>query len=424
MSFRNQRPDTKTIESFDIQDININSSSAGQLYHHHFTPEIGVAKISFWFPCGTIDQERSFISSAAFDLLLAGSSTLSEKEIIERIDYWGASVSCESGTIGSSVTLRCKKEVALDLIQWVINHASSAVYPEDQIENYKFIKSGGLERRMQTPGYWSERIAKEKYYQGSKLGVFGDLSDIEVLTRSEITTFHMKHIHFGNAMIFITGDIDDQKCQEILSYTDSVFQKTFKLNIPASGTFVASGETSRHSMKNSSQVSMFMMKHIGVIDEPTQHRLTLLNLMLGGYFGSRLMQELRENQGLTYGIGSSFRPAYNERGWTVSGEMNSTNAEKALEETLKIMHEFSRTKVTTDELEKAKRYYSGSFRSGFDGPFSSLIKCQNLIIRNLDTDHYRRTLKNIWETDPNQILETANQYLNAKEFEISLAGDI
>jgi predicted Zn-dependent peptidase len=177
-------------------------------------------------------------------------------------------------------------------------------------------------------------------------------------------------------------------------------------------------------MKNSSQVSMFMMKHIGVIDEPTQHRLTLLNLMLGGYFGSRLMQELRENQGLTYGIGSSFRPTYNERAWTVSGEMNSTNAEKALEETLKIMHEFSRTKVTTDELEKAKRYYSGSFRSGFDGPFSSLIKCQNLIIRNLNTDHYRKTLKNIWETDPNQILETANQYLNPKEFQLSLAGDI
>ena len=166
------------------------------------------------------------------------------------------------------------------------------------------------------------------------------------------------------------------------------------------------------------------MKHIGVIDEQTQHKLTLLNLMLGGYFGSRLMQELRENQGLTYGIGSSFRPAFDGRTWSISGEMNSANAEKALDETVKIMEEFNRTTVTEEELIKAQSYYSGSFRSGFDGPFSSMLKCQHLVLRNLDTDHYRKTLNYIWKTDTHQILDTAKEFLNPKEFQISLAGDI
>ena len=84
MNFRNHRPSTQRIESFDIQDINIDSTLAGQLYHHSYTPDIGVVKLSFWFPCGTNDQGRPFIASAAFDLLLAGSTSLSEKEIIER----------------------------------------------------------------------------------------------------------------------------------------------------------------------------------------------------------------------------------------------------------------------------------------------------------------------------------------------------
>lgn len=424
MNFRNHRPSTQRIESFDIQDININSTVAGQLYHHHFTPEIGVAKISFWFPCGTNDQERPFIASAVFDLLLAGSSSLSEKEIIERIDYWGASVSCEAGTLGSTVTLRCKKEIVLELIQWVVEHASNAVYPEDQIENYQFIKAGGLERRMQTPGYWSERQAKESYYKGSKLGVFGGLSDIESLNRDEIIAFHMKHIHFGNAMIFLSGDINEKTCREILSFTDTLFVKPFEITAPRCESFSSTGETLKHSIKNSSQVSMYLMKHIGVIDEQTQHKLTLLNLMLGGYFGSRLMQELRENQGLTYGIGSSFRPAFDGRTWSISGEMNSANAEKALDETVKIMEEFSRTTVTEEELIKAQSYYSGSFRGGFDGPFSSMLKCQHLVLRNLDTEHYRKTLNYIWKTDTHQILDTAKAFLNPKEFQISLAGDI
>ena len=424
MNFRNHRPSTQRIESFDIQDINIDSTLAGQLYHHSYTPEIGVAKISFWFPCGTNDQVRPFIASAAFDLLLAGSTSLSEKEIIERIDYWGASVSCEAGTLGSTVTLRCKKEIVLELIQWVVEHATNAVYPEEQIENYQFVKTGGLERRMQTPGYWSERQAKETYYKGSKLGVFGDLSDIESLNRDEIIAFHMKHIHFGNAMIFLSGDLNQKMRDDILAFTDSIFVNPFKIIVPISGSFQSTGETLKHSIKNSSQVSMYLMKHIGIIDEQTQHKLTLLNLMVGGYFGSRLMQELRENQGLTYGIGSSFRPAFDGRTWSISGEMNSANAEKALEETIKIMEEFSRTKVSEEELIKAQSYYSGSFRSGFDGPFSSMLKCQHLMLRNLDTEHYRRTLNYIWKTDVQQIFDTANEFLNPKEFQISLAGDI
>ena len=424
MSFRQNKPSTKIIESFDIQEIRIDSTSKGQLYHHHNTPEIGVAKISFWFPCGTHNQDQPFIASAAFDLLLAGSSSMSEKEIIEKIDYWGASVSCEAGSLGSTVTLRCKKDIVIELIQWVVTHASSASYPEDQIDNYRFIKSGGLERRMQTPGYWSERVAKEKYYKGSKLGVFGDLSDIETLNRDQIVAFHMKHVHFGKAMIFLSGDIDNKSKDNILALTDSLYTKTFQLDIPSVGSFTPSGSVSKYNIKNSSQVSMYIMKHIGAIDESTQHKLTLLNLVLGGYFGSRLMQELRENQGLTYGIGSSFRPAYGERTWSISGEMNSTNAERALEETQKIMRALSDTAVSNEELEKAKRYYSGSFRSGFDGPFSSMNKCQYLVMRQLSTQHYRETLNHIWTTQPKDILETAREFLNVKDFEISLAGDI
>ena len=424
MSFRNKRPQTKTIESFDIQDIKIEKSSAGQLYHHQFTPEIGVVKISFWFPCGTNEQDRPFIASAAFDLLLAGSINYTEKQIVEQIDYWGASVSCEAGVLGSTVTLRCKKEVALDLIQWVVKNTSEAIYPDEQIENYKFVKSGGLERRMQTPGYWSERNAKEKYYKGSKLGVFGDLDDIESLKKEEIVAFHMKHIDYGKAMIFISGDVNSEQCDHILRYTDTLFKSVFHISVPKGENFQSTGIVSKHPIKNSSQVSMYLMKHIGEINETTQHKLTLLNLILGGYFGSRLMQELRENQGLTYGIGSTFRPAFDGRTWSISGEMNSANAEKALDETISIMKHLSTHMVNELELEKAKRYYSGSFRAGFDGPFSSALKCQQLVLRNLNTDYFRNTLPSIWKTTTADILEVAKEYLITQDFEVSLAGAV
>ena len=134
-----------------------------------------------------------------------------------------------------------------------------------------------------------------------------------------------------------------------------------------------------HPIENTTQTSLQMVSHIEPKDQKERNSLTLLNLVLGGYFGSRLMQILREEKGLTYGIGSYFRPAFQNYTWTISGELNSNHIEESIQCIEEIFTTLKKSAISPIELYKIKQYYAGQFRSGFDGPFALSSKIQNLL---------------------------------------------
>ena len=104
--------------------------------------------------------------------------------------------------------------------------------------------------------------------------------------------------------------------------------------------------------------------------------------------------------------------------------MNSENAQLALDCVLEIMNQLRSQPVESEELEKAKRYYSGQFRSGFDGPFSAASKIQQKIMRNNSDTFYETTLEHIWNITPEQILEVAQNYLDPNTFIKAMAGKV
>jgi predicted Zn-dependent peptidase len=147
-------------------------------------------------------------------------------------------------------------------------------------------------------------------------------------------------------------------------------------------------------------------------------------MVLGGYFGSRLMQEIREKQGLTYGISSYFSPLWKGRTWNISGEMNSDNTDKAINAMGGIIEELQSHHIPIEELERAKRYYAGMFRSGFDGPFAQATKALQMLVRNYSESYYADTLEHIWDIDSAALLKLAQNELNTNSFVRVVAGDV
>jgi predicted Zn-dependent peptidase len=380
-----------------------------------------------WFPHGKSTQKSSFIADAAYSLLLSGGNGKSEKEIIDYLDHLGASINIDCEIFGATATIRCAKECALSVLEWIVNHMIHAEYPDREFENYKLIKKASVERKMQTPQYWAGRLASENYY-GSEhlLGKHGNLEEIESLKKSDILAYHSQFIHPGNSMLLVAGDCNSTLEKNLKTLHDSYFQSKFQINIDSEDINTNRSFTDNiyYDLPNSSQISLQLIKHVRYMHESELHKFTLLNMILGGYFGSRLMQEIREEKGLTYGIGSYFRPAMQGRTWIISGEMNSTNAQLALDCTLEIMEKLRTELVSEEELEKAKRYYSGQFRSGFDGPFSIAAKVQQKILRNYSDVFFADTLEHIWNITPEQIQTIAQNYLDPKSFIKVMAGKI
>ena len=426
-TFRKIAPETRVIKSFPVPQITESHLVNGQRHYISHTDSLGVVKMMLWFPNGISVQKSSFIATAAYELLMSGGDGKTEKEIIGYLDHLGATVQFDCELYGATATIRCSKERASEVLKWVTNHIIKCAYPQRDFENYLLIKRASMERKMQTPQYWSAKLASENYYgKEHLLGKHGRLEDIDSLKREDVVEYHMEHIHPGKSMLLVAGDCDEKLGAELLSIHNEYFKENFdfkigEANLKGMNEFT---EIIKHSLRNSTQVSLQLLKHIGYLEETDLHKFTLLNMVLGGYFGSRLMQEIREEKGLTYGIGSYFRTAMDGRSWVISGEMNSENADLALECVIEIMHNLRIEKIDNEELERAKRYYSGQFRSGFDGPFSSAAKIQQKIMRQYSDNFYENTLKEIWNVSPEEILEVAQNYLDPNTFIKVMAGKV
>jgi predicted Zn-dependent peptidase len=169
---------------------------------------------------------------------------------------------------------------------------------------------------------------------------------------------------------------------------------------------------------------MYLMKKIPDIGETEFHHFGLLNMILGGFFGSRLMQQIREEKGLTYGIGSYIMQTPEGNAWCISGDMNSNNAELALDETLNILKSLIDRPPKDQELERAKRYYTGQLRSGFDGAFAMAEKLKALESRGYSLNHFDKAMDCIWNCTTEDLCLLADNYLRPETFKSVLAGDI
>jgi predicted Zn-dependent peptidase len=150
--------------------------------------------------------------------------------------------------------------------------------------------------------------------------------------------------------------------------------------------------------------------------------MTVVNMLLGGYFGSRLMKNIREEKGLTYGIYSSIEPLFYGSAFSISVELNNELIGVGVEEIFKELEKLRSTLVSENELEVVRNYYLGSFLRGFDGVFSLASYCKTLIDYNLDYTYYYDYLNVINNITPERIMDLSKKYLNPTDMSVVIAG--
>lgn len=423
MTFRNTAPETQVITQLDFAHVNPVYTPGGNPVYHSPQRDFGVLRLDLYWPAGTAVQGAPFIARSANTLRLNGTANLTAEQVQEGFEYLGASVGTDTGLMSSSLSLKVRKEAFPDALKWLMKVLDEASFPESEISNYKQVESAGLLRRMQTPRYWSNRRCMEALYgENSADAAFADPGDIQALTQSELAGWASNYLDTSSALLFLSGDAGLAE----VDYINQVFNKPFHSASKTTGvvnTTMAPIQHIRHRVEHSNQVSMYWARHTADFSMKELQTASLLNMFLGGFFGSRLMQELREEKGLTYGIGSMILPATRGNTWMISGEMNSANADEAMEATRKIMKGLIDHPPAGDELEKAKRYYAGQLRSGFDGPFSLPRKIQFLLERGYDYSYYDTALTNLWAITTDELGNMADNLLKPESFTIALAGE-
>ncbi|MBA2761691.1 MAG: insulinase family protein, partial [Segetibacter sp.] len=142
----------------------------------------------------------------------------------------------------------------------------------------------------------------------------------------------------------------------------------------------------------------------------------VLNSLLGGFFGSRLMSNIREEKGYTYGIHSYLQNHIQQSAWVISTEAGRDVCEATISEVYKEMELLRNEPADEEELLLVKNFMMGSILGDLDGPFHIINRWKNIVLNGLDESFFYKQIDTIKNVSAEELQQIANKYLYPQNF--------
>ena len=149
---------------------------------------------------------------------------------------------------------------------------------------------------------------------------------------------------------------------------------------------------------------------------PDFSKVQVLNNLFGGFFGSRLMSNIREDKGYTYGIHSFLQNHIHDTAWLISTEAGRDVAEATITEIYKEMALLREEIIEAEELDLVRNYMIGSLLGDLDGPFQIIARWKNYILNNLEASYFYNSLETVRTVTAEELQELAKKYLQPEDF--------
>jgi predicted Zn-dependent peptidase len=384
-------------------------------------PNLKLVRLDVRLLAGSCFQQKPSIAAATLKQITEGTSLLSAENIAEQLDYNGAYFEVLADRDFSVFTLYFPKSAASEILPIIRQLFDDAVFPQEKLAIYKNNSKKNLAISLEKTAYLSHRhfianLFGEKHPYGASL----NLADIDAIAREDIMEFYQTHFHAGNMRVFAAGNLDDS-FQKLLDDTlGQLHGKTSNTSV-----FIPpQPQTARLAVEreNALQSSICIGKKLFNRKHENWEEMMVLNTVLGAYFGSRLMTNIREDKGLAYGIHSRMTSFLQDGMFLISADVNKNQARHAADEIYKELLRLTQEEITQKELSLVKNYLYGSFLRDFDGIFSQIER----IVISDDfhfEDTYWETCLNVFKSvNASTLLNLANTYLQPDSMAEVLVG--
>ncbi|ALJ01372.1 hypothetical protein DC20_10470 [Rufibacter tibetensis] len=382
-----------------------------------------VVRVEFVFKAGKWYQPKAGVASLTAKMLKEGTRYHNAKEIADAVDFYGASLDVAHGYDRSTVTLYCLAKFLPSLLPLAFEIIQQPSFPEEEFSLLKQRVIQTLAVDKQKNSYLAtEAYTSALYGQDHPYASYISEEDIIATEIKDLKDFHHQSYIFHDAEIFITGDINESQIEVISKavkdHTPSaIVQPQISTLAPKTGLL-------KSSTANDMQASLRIGKPILKSSHPEYPALYLLNHVLGGYFGSRLMKNIREDKGYTYGIYSSI--SHKEHGslFSIGTDIKGDKINETLEEVSKELTTLKEEPVSAEELATTKKHLAGKFLSDHATLFDKMDKYKSNVIMGLDKDFYTQLLVKIQSLSEIDLLEVANKYFNEDSLLKVVAGGV
>lgn len=383
----------------------------------------GVAKVDFIFPAGSVQAAKSLVASTTNTILAEGTKSMTSSEVSEKLDYYGAYLWQYTNYHYSVFTFFCLSRYLPELLPLVEEIIKDPVFPQEELDIYLNRRRQEFLVDLQKVKILSARkFNKTMFGEGHPYSNMLEMHSFENITRNDVVDFHRRTYSPTNAHIIAAGlpgndfaDLIDRHFGQNWESMPTIDDQ-LEVNHKPGKAFVL--EQHDWAIQSSVRIGrpLFNRNH------PDYIPLSILNTVLGGYFGSRLMTNIREEKGLTYGIGSSIVPMKYSGYWMISTEVKAENRELAVQEIFNELDKLRNEPIGDDELDLVKNYLMGEMIRTFDGPLATSDQFRGQLVAGLGMNYFNRYAEIINSITSDQLHQLAQTYLKREDFITVVAG--
>jgi predicted Zn-dependent peptidase len=370
-----------------------------------------VLKLELLFDGGKIRETKRAVAKSTAALIGESTRTKSNAQISEFLDYHAATLQTRSGVDVSRITLYCLTARLPQLLPVIADIALYPAFAEEELEDFKKQAIHRLRIELSRNESIADRILTEKLFsKDHPYGYNTTEEDIRMLNREDLISHHRNHYHLPSCRVFLSGSFTEKTVDSILSEigsikTDAAHTRDIRLGgVQEVGSFNFNGP-------QKFQAALRIGSRLFGREHPDFMGLFVLNALLGGYFSSRLMTNIREEKGLTYNIFSSVDSFVYDGCFYIGTELDESNVGITIKEIYQEFKKLREEQVSVNELRMLKNYLLGNLMTQLDGPFNPSEIIKTLILESGDTLYFSKLVQTIKNITPEKIQELACKYL-------------
>ena len=402
----------KPYEKFTLDNgVEVYSINAG---------EEEVIQLEWIFFAGNSWEEDNLVAAATNHLLKNGSSKRTAFDINEHFEFYGSYLNRHCYNETANITLHALSKHLPVLLPVVRELITDATFPKTELEIFQQNSKQRLAVSLLKCDFIANRqIDVLLYGKNHPYGKYSSMQDYDALTTEQLLAFYDKHYRNGKCIIFVAGKLPANIIQMLNESFGGLPLTRPAIQVPA---------INKQQELNSDRISKIINDVNGVQGAiriashfPNRHHpefkeVQVLNTLFGGYFGSRLMSNIREEKGYTYGIHSYLQSHLEQSAWMISTEAGREVCDATIKEVYHEMKVIREELVDEDELMLVRNYLLGSLLGDLDGPFHIINRWKSYILNGLDEKYFYEATDTIRHITPVRLQELANKYLLPENF--------
>ena len=408
--------------TIDVPQAVRHTAANGTPVHAINCPEYEVVRVSFVFHAGTVTQKHPFTASATANMLAEGSQNMTSQQIAEQLDYYGSYFDINIDRDYSYITFCALSKFFPQTAEVIEEVILRPTFPEREVGIYSAKRRQQLSierRKVETMA--RENFAKAIFGEKHPYGISYPESEYDTLCRENIEEHYKRCYTADNCIVVCSGSISEQVLGRIMD----IANKLPKASIIEQSAFPAFD--TRHEVCIQHDGAVQSSIRMGRLLVPRTHEefipMQVLSMVLGGYFGSRLMQNLRERNGFTYGVFSAMVNFQNAGYLAIATQVGTEVTEQALEQIAAEIETLRNEPVPEQELALVKNIMAGEMMRILDGPFGIADVTTENILCGFDNSQISKNLQRIRNTSAEEIQALAQRYLAPEDLITVVAGD-